>query len=83
LIPKAAIALVALQEAELMTGIISENCRKAGLNFIPLIFTTAGSVHIKSLKALHFIADARSRKDSLKYLVKIVMKLGVHLEEKL
>jgi hypothetical protein len=28
--------------------------KHSGLNFIPLIFTTAGSVHIKSLKALHF-----------------------------
>ena len=39
-----------------------ENCRNAGMNFIPMIFSTAGSVHPSSLKALNYIADSRSQR---------------------
>jgi hypothetical protein len=40
----------------------SEACKRSSMNFVPLIFSAAGSVHEKSLKALHFIADARSQR---------------------
>ena len=32
------------------------------MNFIPMIFSTAGSVHPSSLKALNYIADSRSQR---------------------
>jgi hypothetical protein len=35
-------------------------CIRAGITFIPLIFSAAGSIHPKSMQALKFIADARS-----------------------
>jgi hypothetical protein len=38
----------------------AQGCEDAGITFIPLIFSTSGSVHPKSMQALRYIADARS-----------------------
>jgi hypothetical protein len=44
-----------------MTGSVT-NINRAGITFIPIILSAAGSIHLSSRIALHFIADARSQR---------------------
>ncbi len=37
-----------------------DNCVHAGLDFSPLIFSTAGSVHDETRKVVNFVADLRA-----------------------